>query len=388
MDSETLKVKMIQIISERKLKKMSCEQDTVQNEAMKQLQLDQETLNNVVQNLIQSERVLVNKRAGKNIFSLKEPQEQSTSQGIEQNKNFINDFHEFKEFVTKSIFTINSDIERIKSSGIINTEDRSRDELIGILEGKEALINHLYTEIKHLREQNMLYYKSNHSLLIDSNSILKQSITSLSDSQRNNINHNDHDANKHEQKNGSKEKLSKPNSHSDSVTRRESDKKKTVFIIGDSLLNGINENGLKKLSNDDVKLKCHRGATSEDLSDHLKPVIRKTPDVVIIHCGTNDLQNDIDTGENIDRMVRNIKLKSPKTKIAVSKIIVRQDKQNISKKVDELNKRLDVICGKHSIDVINHTNIKVSHLTSKKLHLNKQGSSILAKNYVSYLEST
>ena len=150
-------------------------------------------------------------------------------------------------------------------------------------------------------------------------------------------------------------------------------RKKTVFIIGDSLLNGINENGLKKLSNDDVKLKCHRGVTSEDLSDYLKPVIRKNPDVVIIHCGTNDLQNDIDTGENIDRMVRNIKLKSPKTKIAVSKIIVRQDKQNISKKVDELKKRLDVICKKHSIDVINHANIKVSHLTSKKLHLNKQG---------------
>ena len=50
--------------------------------------------------------------------------------------------------------------------------------------------------------------------------------------------------------------------------------RKNVFIVGDSLLNGINENGMKKL-NHNVKVRNHPGATTEDIIDHIKPILRK-----------------------------------------------------------------------------------------------------------------
>ena len=67
--------------------------------------------------------------------------------------------------------------------------------------------------------------------------------------------------------------------------------KKAVTIIGDSILNCIDQHGSSNESFK-VRAKNHPGATTEDICDHLKPEIRKKPDVVIIYAGTNDLTNN------------------------------------------------------------------------------------------------
>ena len=41
---------------------------------------------------------------------------------------------------------------------------------------------------------------------------------------------------------------------------------------------------------DSVKIRPHPGASKDNLIDHIKPAIRKNPDIVVIHTGTNDLQ--------------------------------------------------------------------------------------------------
>ena len=56
-----------------------------------------------------------------------------------------------------------------------------------------------------------------------------------------------------------------------------------VAIIG--ILNGFLNESLK------VRVKNHPGVTTEDICDHLKPEIRKKPNVVIMHARTNDLIN-------------------------------------------------------------------------------------------------
>ena len=43
---------------------------------------------------------------------------------------------------------------------------------------------------------------------------------------------------------------------------------------------------------DSVKIQPHPGASTEDLMDNIKLAIRKNPDIVVIHIGTNDLQNN------------------------------------------------------------------------------------------------
>ena len=56
----------------------------------------------------------------------------------------------------------------------------------------------------------------------------------------------------------------------------------------------------------------------------------------------------------IDQIIKETKMKSPETRIAVSKVIVRQEKPIVGKKMEELNKRLDVICHQHNVDMIDN----------------------------------
>eukprot|EP00112_Aurelia_sp_Birch-Aquarium-sp1_P022592 Seg6416.2 transcript_id=Seg6416.2/GoldUCD/mRNA.D3Y31 product="hypothetical protein" protein_id=Seg6416.2/GoldUCD/D3Y31 len=60
------------------------------------------------------------------------------------------------------------------------------------------------------------------------------------------------------------------NNNSQAETECEKDKKgtkKRVVVVGDSMLNGVNEKGLSR--NHFVKVYAHGGATSEDLVDHI-----------------------------------------------------------------------------------------------------------------------
>ena len=78
------------------------------------------------------------------------------------------------------------------------------------------------------------------------------------------------------QKASSSESESLPNTSSrqSSLTNSKIESKKDVIIIGDSKLNGINEEGLS----DDtykVNVKIHSGTTTEDICDFIKPEVRK-----------------------------------------------------------------------------------------------------------------
>ena len=79
-------------------------------------------------------------------------------------------------------------------------------------------------------------------------------------------------------------------------------------------------------------------------------------------------------------MVNKVKNSSPDTQLVFSSFILRKDKKDISKKVGETNQRLKDYCKQKNIDFVDNSNIIEEHLGSKKLHLNKRGKSVLAKN--------
>ena len=118
--------------------------------------------------------------------------------------------------------------------------------------------------------------------------------------------------------------------------------RKSVIVIGDSLLNGIDDRGLCKHHN--VKVRPHPGTTTRDIADHVKPVARRKPDMVIIHCGTNDLTNDVDTTKHLKEVVQILKEETPHSKIVMSAAIMRRDRQGMKKKIDELKVTVNV-CG-------------------------------------------
>ena len=79
---------------------------------------------------------------------------------------------------------------------------------------------------------------------------------------------------------------------------------KKVEIIGDSMLYGINEKGLCK--GHKVKVRSYPGSTTEDICDYINPAIRRKPDVVIIHSGTNDLSHEIQTINKMKSVVKQV----------------------------------------------------------------------------------
>ena len=79
-------------------------------------------------------------------------------------------------------------------------------------------------------------------------------------------------------------------------------------------------------------LKTHPGATTEDISAHLKPEIRKKPYVVIIHAGINGLTSNSRSLENYKRMVDSVRSKLPNCKLAISNVVTRKDKSETEKK--------------------------------------------------------
>ena len=56
--------------------------------------------------------------------------------------------------------------------------------------------------------------------------------------------------------------------------------KKNIVIIGDSIIKNVNGRDVSR--GDSVKIRPHPGASTEDLIDHIKPAMRKNPDIVVI----------------------------------------------------------------------------------------------------------
>ena len=76
------------------------------------------------------------------------------------------------------------------------------------------------------------------------------------------------------------------------------------------------------------------------MKDHIKLTVRRKPDAIIIHVGTNDIGNDIDTITKIQNIVAHIKKKSSHTKIIISSLLIRHDKRKIEEKIKILNNEL------------------------------------------------
>ena len=66
--------------------------------------------------------------------------------------------------------------------------------------------------------------------------------------------------------------------------------KGTVAIVGDSIMSGIREE-LLKTDKHNVKVRFFRGGTIEDMEDNIKPILKREPDYIILHVGTNNAAN-------------------------------------------------------------------------------------------------
>ena len=81
--------------------------------------------------------------------------------------------------------------------------------------------------------------------------------------------------------------------------------KKEIIIVGDSMIKHVN--GREVSRDNSVKIRCHPGATTDDIIDYVRPTFRKKPDMIIIHTGTNDIQNKVNTLQKVRKVITTIK---------------------------------------------------------------------------------
>ena len=122
------------------------------------------------------------------------------------------------------------------------------------------------------------------------------------------------------------------------------------------------------------------GATADDMVDHIKPIIRKRPNKIILHAGTNNLEKDeaSEFSNKIVTVCQLIEEELPECEIAISELTVRNYSPALESRRKEVNKSLKAFCRTRDWRVISH-NISETGLNSRGLHLNRRGTAALAR---------
>ena len=128
------------------------------------------------------------------------------------------------------------------------------------------------------------------------------------------------------------------------------------------------------------------GATSTDTFSKIDDIVEDKPQSLIVHVVTNNLINDVNLLNNVKTIVKKTKKKAFNTAISFSNIIIRKDRNNLNKSRADTNSRLKNFCEQKNIGLIDNENLKENQLGLKKLHLNRKGNTLFAKNSLNFIE--
>ena len=156
-----------------------------------------------------------------------------------------------------------------------------------------------------------------------------------------------------------------------------------VVIVGDSMLKYVNPAKLRKSTKYNINVKTFPGAKVEDMKYYVKPALDKASDQLILHVGTNDIKHTSpqEIANSISSLGQEIEKQQPKTNLIISELIIRNDDPKLNMKIKELNDKLTQVCKNNKWDLINHKNILPNHLNEYGLHLTRQRTACLAKNF-------
>ena len=281
------------------------------------------------------------------------------------------DYHDFKEFVWGELATLrNHTSESPIDHGQINYETA----LIRSLEHRITSLEKQLEQKQQIIEKLLINNNTQVQALLQQDKAMKPSTKenfTVNKASFNEVNRIESEKNgkramkatKTTESESSQSKQRKSDAGKTNDISEQNEVKKLVYLVGDSLLNGIHERGLTKKHN--VKVKAHGGATTRDMIDHIKPVLRRAPDTIILHSGTNDLTSSVSTIEQMEEILKIAKQESSTTKIVLSSVVTRADQAGIKKKVIKLNNKLRTFCNENGITLIDHSNINDDCLATK-----------------------
>ena len=124
------------------------------------------------------------------------------------------------------------------------------------------------------------------------------------------------------------------------------------------------------------------GDSTEDLVDYVKQIARKKPKMLVIHTGTDDLPDDMNTIEKVKKVVQSIREidVNQEIQVAFSGSFNRED-NNFAEKIEERNTKLEGYCKSKGFAFINNSKLDSSSLNRGRLRLNRKGNGLLCKNF-------
>ena len=101
-------------------------------------------------------------------------------------------------------------------------------------------------------------------------------------------------------------------------------------------------NGREISRDNSVKIRCHLGATTDDIIDYVRPTARKKPDMMIIHTGTIDIQNKVNTLQKVRKVITTIKEIDVNNEIQIAfSNVNHRDDQDFEEEIKEINTKLE-----------------------------------------------
>ena len=97
----------------------------------------------------------------------------------------------------------------------------------------------------------------------------------------------------------------------------------TCAIVGDSVVNGIDEKRLSK-RHGNVKFFHFSEARIDDINRYIIPIIKKYPDYLILHVGTNSATTNTSKriADDLLTLKSNVSKQTPSCRIVLSKPII------------------------------------------------------------------
>jgi hypothetical protein len=130
-----------------------------------------------------------------------------------------------------------------------------------------------------------------------------------------------------------------------------------------------------------VKVHSYGGATTQDMVNMSEIALRRTPDILIVHSGTNDFRQKVNTKNELQRVIAKARASNADIDIAISAICHREDDKSLMRKVKDMNNQLKTFCSQQQVTFIDHDDFDHSCLSKGMLHPNTLGNKSLYMDF-------
>ena len=121
----------------------------------------------------------------------------------------------------------------------------------------------------------------------------------------------------------------------------------------------------------------------------MKPAMRKKLNILVIHTGTNDIQQEINTMKMVKKLVKAIKGVNSKKQTVLQIIffgLVQREDHEFSDQIKEINSKLKRYCEPKGYRFVENPNNYGDFLDRSKLHLNKKGTALITRIIVNFVK--